>query len=102
MPSLYGAAVDNEGLHLLEHVSFVGSALLSIVPAAVQRFRRSRPGVEVELRERSTTEQLRALSTGVVDVALVRPPIQSDIDVHLHEVMRERTIVAIRLVVISG
>jgi DNA-binding transcriptional LysR family regulator len=76
-------------------VSFVGSALLSIVPAAVQRFRRSRPGVEIELRERSTTEQLRALSTGVVDVALVRPPIQSDIDVHLHEVMREHTIAAI-------
>ena len=76
-------------------VSFVGSALLSIVPAAVQRFRRARPGVEVELRERSTAEQLRALSTGVVDVALVRPPIRSDIDLHLHEVMRERTIAAI-------
>jgi DNA-binding transcriptional LysR family regulator len=76
-------------------VSFVGSALLSIVPAAVQRFRRARPGVEIELRERPTAEQLRALSTGVVDVALVRPPIHSDIDVHAHEVMRERTIAAI-------
>jgi DNA-binding transcriptional LysR family regulator len=76
-------------------VSFVGSALLSIVPAAVQRFRRARPGVEIELRERPTAEQLRALSTGVVDVALVRPPIHSDIDVHPHEVMRERTIAAI-------
>jgi DNA-binding transcriptional LysR family regulator len=61
----------------------------------VQRFRRSRPGVEVELRERSTVEQLRALSTGVVNVALVRPPIQSDIDVHVHEVMREHTIAAL-------
>ena len=79
----------------LLRVSFVGSALLSIVPAAVQRFRRSRPGVEIELRERSTAEQLRALSTGVVDVALVRPPIQSDIDLHLQEVMREHTIAAI-------
>jgi DNA-binding transcriptional LysR family regulator len=76
-------------------VSFVGSALLSILPAAVQRFRRARPGVEIELRERSTAEQLRALSTGVVDVALVRPPIQSDIDVHLREVVRERTIACI-------
>ncbi len=76
-------------------VSFVGSALLSIVPAAVQRFRRTRPGVEVELRERSTTEQLRSLSTGVVDVGLVRPPLQSDTGLHLQEVMRERTIAAI-------
>jgi DNA-binding transcriptional LysR family regulator len=76
-------------------VSFVGSALLSIVPSAVQRFRRARPGVEIELRERSTAEQLRALGTGVVDVALVRPPIHSDVDVHAQEVMRERTIAAI-------
>jgi DNA-binding transcriptional LysR family regulator len=76
-------------------VAFVGSALLSIVPAAVQRFRRARPGVEVELRERSTTEQLRALSTGVVDVGLVRPPIETDTDLHAQVVMRERTIAAI-------
>ena len=59
-------------------VNFVGSALLSIVPGIVQRFRRARPGVEVELRERSTVEQLRALSAGVVDVGLVRPPIEPD------------------------
>jgi DNA-binding transcriptional LysR family regulator len=65
------------------------------VPAAVQRFRRARPGVEVELRERSTTEQLRALSTGVVDVGLVRPPIETDTDLHAQVVMRERTIAAI-------
>ncbi len=51
--------------------------------------------MEIELRERPTVEQLRALSTGVVDVALVRPPIQSDIDLHLQEVMREHTIAAI-------
>jgi DNA-binding transcriptional LysR family regulator len=76
-------------------VAFVGSALLSIVPAAVQRFRRARPGVEIDLRERSTTEQLRALSTGVVDVGLVRPPIETDADLHAQVVMSERTIAAI-------
>ena len=31
----------------------------------------------------------------MVDVALVRPPIQSDIDLHLQDVMREHTIAAI-------
>ena len=56
-------------------VSFVGSALLSIVPGAVQRFRASHAGVEIELRERPTVEQLRALAAGVLDVGLVRPPI---------------------------
>jgi DNA-binding transcriptional LysR family regulator len=76
-------------------VGFVGSALLSIVPATVQRFRRARPGVEVELRERSTVEALRALTTGVVDVALVRPPIEPDETHHTELVMRERTVAAI-------
>jgi len=45
-------------------VNFVGSALLSVVPGTVQRFRRARPGVEVEVRERSTIEQLRAQGRG--------------------------------------
>ncbi len=76
-------------------VSFVGSALLSIVPGIVQRFRRGRPLVELELRERSTVEQLRALSAGVVDVGLVRPPVDADADLHTEVVMRERTVAAI-------
>jgi DNA-binding transcriptional LysR family regulator len=76
-------------------VGFVGSALLSIVPAAVQRFRRSRPDVEIELRERSTVEALRSLGTGVVDVGLVRPPIEADDTLRAEVVMRERTIAAI-------
>lgn len=79
----------------LLRVSFVGSALLSIVPGAVQRFRAARPNVEIVLRERSTAEQLRALAAGVVDVGLVRPPIDADDRLHAELVMRERTIAAI-------
>lgn len=73
-------------------VGFVGSALLSIVPATVQRFRAERPGVELELRERSTVEQLRAISTGLLDIGLVRPPIPSEADLHTELVMREHTV----------
>jgi DNA-binding transcriptional LysR family regulator len=76
-------------------VGFVGSALLSIVPSTVQRFRRARPGVEIELRERSTVEQMRAVSTGLVDVGLVRPPIETDESLHTEVVMRERTVAAL-------
>ena len=79
----------------LLRVNFVGSALLSIVPGIVQRFRRARPGVELELRERSTLEQLRALTAGVVDVGLVRPPIDTDEGLRAEVVMRERTVAAI-------
>jgi DNA-binding transcriptional LysR family regulator len=79
----------------LLRVNFVGSALLSIVPGIVQRFRRGRPEVEIELRERSTVEQLRALSAGVIDVGLVRPPVQTAADLRTEVVLRERTVAAI-------
>jgi DNA-binding transcriptional LysR family regulator len=76
-------------------VNFVGSALLSIVPGVVQRFRAARPGIELELRERSTVEQLRALAAGVIDVGLVRPPIEDEDGLRIDVVMRERTLAAL-------
>ena len=79
----------------LLRVNFVGSALLSIVPGIIQRFRRGRPEVEIELRERSTLEQLRALNSGIIDVGLVRPPIDPDDALATEVVMRERTVAAI-------
>jgi DNA-binding transcriptional LysR family regulator len=79
----------------LLRVSFVGSALLSIVPGIIQSFRRARPSVEIELRERSTLDQLRALAGGLLDVGLVRPPIDADESLAAEVVMRERTVAAI-------
>jgi DNA-binding transcriptional LysR family regulator len=76
-------------------VNFVGSALLSIVPGAVQRFRAAHPSVEIELRERPTVEQLRAVAAGVVDVGLVRPPVDSLGELHAETVLRERTVAAL-------
>ncbi len=76
-------------------VGFVGSALLSIVPGTVERFRASRPGVEIELRERSTVDQLRAVAAGVVDIGLVRPPIEYADELHAETVLRERTVAAL-------
>ncbi len=76
-------------------VNFVGSALFSIVPGAVERFRRSRPGVELELHERATLDQLRAVRAGVADVGLVRPPIEDDGELRVETVLRERTVAAV-------
>ncbi len=84
-----------EGRAGVLRINFVGSALLSIVPATVQRFRAARPGVELELHERSTVEQLRALEAGTADVGLVRPPIDSGAGLRTEIVMRERTIAAL-------
>jgi DNA-binding transcriptional LysR family regulator len=76
-------------------VGFVGSALLSIVPGTVERFRAARPGVAIELRERSTVDQLRAVAAGVVDIGLVRPPIEEDGALRAATVLRERTVAAL-------
>lgn len=76
-------------------ISFVGSALLSIVPSTVQRFRAARPAVEIELRERSTVDQLSAVRAGVVDVGLVRPPAEDDRELRAETVLRERTVAAL-------
>jgi DNA-binding transcriptional LysR family regulator len=76
-------------------VAFVGSALLSIVPGTVQRFRAARPAVELELRERSTVDQLRAIRAGIVDVGLVRPPAEDDPSLRAEVVLRERTVAAL-------
>ncbi|MGO9957288.1 MAG: LysR substrate-binding domain-containing protein [Solirubrobacteraceae bacterium] len=84
-----------EGRAGVLRINFVGSALLSIVPATVQRFRAARPGVELELHERSTVEQLRALEAGTADVGLVRPPIDAGAGLRTEIVMRERTIAAL-------
>ena len=76
-------------------IGFVGSALLSIVPGTVERFRASRPGVALELRERSTVDQLRAVTAGVVDVGLIRTPIDDVGELRLETVLRERTVAAL-------
>lgn len=76
-------------------ISFVGSALFSIIPGTVERFRASRPGVEIEVRERATVDQLRAVRAGVADVGLVRPPIEDDAGLRVQTVLRERTVAAL-------
>jgi DNA-binding transcriptional LysR family regulator len=76
-------------------INFVGSALFSIVPGTVERFRRSRPGVALELRERATVDQLRAVRAGLADVGLVRPPIEEDDSFRAQTVLRERTLAAL-------
>lgn len=76
-------------------VNFVGSALLSIVPGIVQRFRAARPSVEIELHERSTVEQMRAVGAGAVDIGLVRPPIEDVPELRTETVLQERTVAAL-------
>ena len=51
--------------------------------------------MEIELHERSTVEQLRAIQDGGADIGLVRPPIEPGAGLRTEVVMRERTIAAV-------
>jgi DNA-binding transcriptional LysR family regulator len=93
--AISGARLIAAGQRGRLRATFVGSALLSIVPDAVQRFRAARPHVEIELRERSTVEQLRVLASGAADVGLIRPPAEHGPELRSEVIMAEPLLVAL-------
>jgi DNA-binding transcriptional LysR family regulator len=86
-----GVAAGEEGRL---RISFVGSALLAVVPEAVRALRAARPGIHVELRERPTEDQIRAVRAGDIDVGLVPLPIDAD-GVEATVLLREPTVAAL-------
>jgi DNA-binding transcriptional LysR family regulator len=75
-------------------VSFAGSALLSLVPRVVQRLSATHPAIDIELHERSTSDQIRALAAGATDLGLAPLPV-GDADVEIEVLVRERTVAAV-------
>src|SRR5215213_10217993 len=72
----------HEGQTGLLRVSFAGSALLSLVQRVVHGLREQHPEIDIELRERSTSHQLRALAAGATDLVLFpRPGDHADVHV---------------------
>lgn len=53
-------------------VGFVGSAMYSFVPELLRAFRDDKPDIALRLHEMGTTEQLRQLEDGRLDVGFVR------------------------------
>jgi DNA-binding transcriptional LysR family regulator len=84
----------HEGQTGLLRVSFAGSALLSLVPRAVHALAETHPEIDVELHERSTSDQVRALRAGTTDLGLAPMPIADDaLDVEV--LVREPTVAAV-------
>src|SRR6201999_1751602 len=53
-------------------VGFVGSAMYSFVPELLQSFREHSPDVTLRLQELGTTDQIRQLEDGRIDVGFMR------------------------------
>jgi DNA-binding transcriptional LysR family regulator len=75
-------------------LSFVGSALYGVVPDLVRAFSLERPDVELQLQERSTTEQLAAMISGELDIGFVRAPVAEE-RLNSEVIMREPTVAAL-------
>ncbi len=75
-------------------VSFAGSALLSLVPRVVQRLSATHPAIDIELHERSTSDQIRALAAGATDLGLAPLPV-GDADIEIEVLVREPTVAAV-------
>jgi DNA-binding transcriptional LysR family regulator len=78
-------------------IGFVGSAVFSgVLSEAIFRFRKANPLVELRLNEFGILQQLNDVSSGRLDVGVVRTPVKSlPPDVAIHEIYREPIILAL-------
>jgi DNA-binding transcriptional LysR family regulator len=76
-------------------VTYVGAATYDFLPGLIRAYRTHYPDIELELMERTTAAQARAIQRGEADVGLVRPPVFDAEDLHCATVLRERLVVAL-------
>jgi DNA-binding transcriptional LysR family regulator len=57
------------------NVGFTATSAYSYVPALVAACRRELPDVEISLKEMVSSDQLKRLDSGEIDIGLLRPPI---------------------------
>jgi len=69
------------------------STILSLVPRALLKFREARPGVEIEVADMSTLDQIEALIAGRIDVGFVRLPMNHP-QLAIRKVLTERLTIA--------
>jgi DNA-binding transcriptional LysR family regulator len=76
------------GTRAVLHVGLASSAALTAIPVVVERFTTAHPDVEIRLREMHSAEQLEALRSGALDVAILREAV-TDTMLSTHELVRE-------------
>jgi DNA-binding transcriptional LysR family regulator len=76
-------------------VGIVTSALVEILPRAMRAMRKVAPGVQVVLREMSTSEQAEALSKGEIDLGLMHTPVAIAGRMCERLILRDRLVAAV-------
>jgi DNA-binding transcriptional LysR family regulator len=67
----------DEGVRGRLEIGFISSATLGLLPPAIRLFRERFAGVEIELRELTSAQQIDALYAGEIRVGLVRLPLRA-------------------------
>lgn len=75
-------------------IGFIGPATYSILPMVLRVYRERFPDVELDLHEWTTTEQVKRLNSGFIQVGFVRMPVGDDALV-LEPVLREPLMVVL-------
>jgi len=75
-------------------VGFIGSAVYSVLPPIVRRFREQYPDVDLTLQELSTVQQMRALRDGSLQVGFLRP-FKPELQLKCKVVLREPLVIAL-------
>jgi DNA-binding transcriptional LysR family regulator len=75
-------------------IGFLDAAVFDVLPSALTAFQASHPGVDLTLRQRSSSELIALVERGALDVAFVRPDIPRA-DIEMRVVLREDTMVVI-------
>lgn len=83
-----------QGLQGRLHVGFISSATLSLLPPSIRLFRERFGGVELELKELTSAQQIDALYEDEINVGLVRLPLRAP-GIRLEPVLEERLVVAL-------
>jgi DNA-binding transcriptional LysR family regulator len=76
------------------HVGFISSATLSLLPPSLRLFRERFSGVELELKELTSAQQVDALYADEIQVGLVRLPVRAP-GIRFEPVLEERLVVAL-------
>ncbi len=76
-------------------IAFVMSVGSAYLPAILRDFRQAKPSVDLLLAERTTAEQVEALSAGDCDVGLLRPPLYGAKNLVVRTLLEEPLLVAL-------
>jgi DNA-binding transcriptional LysR family regulator len=75
-------------------IGFGIASILGLLPDVLLRFRRSHPGVHLQLRDMSTPDQIEALAAGEIDIGFVRLPV-AEARLVVRPVLDERLVLAV-------